>query len=232
MRSRASGLRSNSGNVPACCVGSATMPDPADALRLAERVAEAARSLGLESALIGAAALAVHRYTRGTEDIDLAVAVDPQRQLLALERELSARGLATRIRMPDDEDPLGGVLSVWGGCGDGADGDSADLVEVVNFFNPWRTTRSPARDAIRRALPLPGSPLRCVTLEDLVALKLYAGGLNDHADIVQLLARNPNADLERVRGTAASFDRDQVLERLIEQATALAKGLARQRDPG
>ena len=79
---------------------------------------------------------------------------------------------------------------------------------------------------------MPGSPLRCVTLEDLVALKLYAGGLNDHADIVQLLARNPNADLERVRGTAASFDRDQVLERLIEQATALAKGLARQRDPG
>jgi hypothetical protein len=98
-------LRSNSGNAPACCVCSATTSDPAAALRLAERVAEAASSLGLESALTGAAALAVHRYTRGTEDIDLAVAVDPQRQLLALERELSARGLATRIRMPDDEAP-------------------------------------------------------------------------------------------------------------------------------
>jgi hypothetical protein len=102
----------------------------------------------------------------------------------------------------------------------------------VNLFNPYRTTPSHARDAIMRALPLPDSPLRCVTLEDLVALKLYAGGLNDHADIVQLLARNPDADLERVRGTAAFLDRDRVLERLIEQATALAKGLARHREPG
>lgn len=229
MHSRASVLRSNSGNVPACSVGWATMPDPVAALRLAERVAEAARSLGLETALIGAAALAVHRYTRGTEDIDLAVAVDPQRQLVALDKELSAQGFATRLRMPDDDDPLGGVLTV--SSGDLADGDAVDLVEVVNFSNPWRAIRSPARVAIARALPLPGSRLRCVTVEDLVALKLYAGGFQDHADIVQLLARNPEVDLECVRETAAPFDRDHVLERLIGQAQALALELGRHRRP-
>jgi uncharacterized membrane protein len=53
------------------------MLDPAQSIALAERVVTAARQLGFETALIGAAALAVHRYTRGTEDIDLAVAVDP-----------------------------------------------------------------------------------------------------------------------------------------------------------
>ena len=40
-------------------------------LDLAERVAEAARELGIETALIGAMAMAVHKYLRGTADVDL-----------------------------------------------------------------------------------------------------------------------------------------------------------------
>jgi hypothetical protein len=64
---------------------------------------------------------------------------------------------------------------------------------------------------------LPGSPLRCVTIEDLVALKRYAGGLSDHTDIVQLLARNPDADLAAIRATAAPFDAGGQLEALIEK---------------
>lgn len=51
------------------------MLDPATSLALAERVAVTARQLGFDSALIGGVALAVYRYTRGTEDIDLAVAI-------------------------------------------------------------------------------------------------------------------------------------------------------------
>jgi hypothetical protein len=203
------------------------MPDSNAILRLAERVAEAARSLGFESALIGAAALAVHRYTRGTEDIDLAVSVDPQRHLPELQRRLSAQGLATELRMPDDDDPLGGLLSVRDESADGS-----GIVDVVNFFNPWHSGRSPARDAIARARPLPGTSLRCVTIEDLVALKLYAGGLEDHADIIQLLARNPDVDGDLLRRVAGPFDRGRSLDHLIEQAAALAARPGRHRRPG
>ncbi len=202
------------------------MPDSNAILRLAERVAEAARSLGFESALIGAAALAVHRYTRGTEDIDLAVSVDPQRHLPELQRHLSAQSLVTELRMPDDDDPLGGLLSVR----DESDGGS-EIVDVVNFFNPWHSGRSPARDAIARAQPLPGTSLRCVTIEDLVALKLYAGGLQDHADIVQLLARNPDVDTDLLRRVAGPFDRGHALDHLIEQAAALGARAGRHRRP-
>lgn len=203
------------------------MPDATAILRLAERVAEAARALGFESALIGAAALAVHRYTRGTEDVDLAVAIDPDRHLRALGRNLAAQGLVTQIRMPNDDDPLGGLLSVREEDRD--ENTAGEVVEVVNFHNPWRPARSPARDAIARAQPLPGTSLRCVTIEDLVALKLYAGGLQDHADIVQLLARNPNVDPEILRRSAGPYDRDHVLDRLIEQAAALTGELGQPR---
>lgn len=39
-----------------------------------------------------------------------------------------------------------------------------------------------------------GSALRCVQLEDLIALKLYANGPKDRLDILERLARNPSAD--------------------------------------
>ena len=188
------------------------MLDPAVSLALAEQVALAARNLGFDSALIGAAALAVYRYTRGTEDIDLAVSIEPWSQLRALEQALVSAGRHTLARMPDDDDPLGGVLVVW---------DSEDESGVVNFHNPARRVASPGAAAIARAEYLPGSPLRCVKIEDLVALKLYAGGLSDLADIVQLLARNPETNLEAVRVTALPFDAENRLETLIAQAAKL-----------
>lgn len=205
------------------------MLDPATSLALAEQVAETARQLGFDSALIGAAALAVHRYTRGTEDIDLAVAVDPDRDLVAIGNALVSRGLQTRIRLPDDED-LGGMLTVWASVDE--DGQPADVVEVVNFHNPLRIVSTPAKPAIARARALPGSPLRCVTIEDLIAFKLYAGGLMDHADIVELLARNPDADLATVRSVAAPFDTDGQLEALIDEAAAVRRGRANEDNQG
>lgn len=197
------------------------MLDPQASLALAEQVAAAARRIGFDTALIGAAALAVHRYTRGTEDLDLAIHVQPHTGLATLERVLAAESLHTELRLPDDEDPLGGVLVVWASVDDR--GEPTDIVEVVNFLHPARRNPTPAALAIARAQDLPGSLLRCVTIEDLVALKLYAGGLGDHADVIELLARNPEVDLEAVRATAAPFDRDARLESLIEQAAVVGR---------
>jgi hypothetical protein len=198
------------------------MLEPIATLQLAERVAEVSNRIGLKSALIGAAALAVHRYTRGTEDIDLAVTADPSTQLVALQQQLESAGLETRLRLPDDDDPPGGVLTVWGSRR--PDGAPVDRVEVINFHIPGRPVRTPAPAAIARAQPLPAIPLRCVTVEDLVALKLYAGGLADHADIVQLLAHNPDVDLDAVRAAAVPFDAGDNLEALIEQASGFREG--------
>lgn len=195
------------------------MLDPAATLQLAEQITAAAKRLGFDAALIGAAALAVHRYTRGTEDIDLAISVNPSTQLKALQRVLAEAGLDTRLRLPDDQDPPGGVLSVW--AWEDEAGEPLGIVEVINFCNPGRPGRNPANDAIARALTLDGGPLRCVTLQDLVALKLYAGGLADLADVTQLLAHNPEADLDAVRAAAGPYDHSGHLEALIAEAARI-----------
>ena len=189
------------------------MLDPDKTLLLAAQVAAEAEKMGIKTALIGAAALAVHGYARGTEDIDLAASVRSLSQLDALARVLSAAALGTELRYPDDDDPLGGVLVVWD-LSDGIDKRN-DVVEVVNFHNPARAMRTPASLALQRATRIDGIELNCVALPDLVALKLYAGGSADHADIVQLLARNPDADLDEVRIVSAPFDERIRLNSLI-----------------
>ena len=84
------------------------MLDPDKTLLLAARVAAEAEKMGIKTALIGAAALAVHGYARGTEDIDLAASVRPLSQLDALARVLRVAWLGTELRYPDDDDRLGG----------------------------------------------------------------------------------------------------------------------------
>lgn len=190
-----------------------------DARFLAERVAGVARQLGIETALIGAAALAAHHYVRGTDDIDLATSVDPRTTLRELQEALVQLGLHAKLNMPDDEDVLGGVLGVWER--EDAEGTPLEVVEVVNFHNPYHPRPNPAAHAIGNAMPLEeGSQLRYVRLPDLIALKLYAGGRTDLADIGELLVKNPLADVDEIRIVAARYDRDGNLERLIAEARA------------
>ncbi len=58
--------------------------------------------------------------------------------------------------------------------------------------------------------------LRLVPLPQLVALKLYAGGSKSRADIVELLRRNPEADLSPIR-TACRRYRLRGLEAILRE---------------
>ena len=181
------------------------MSDPEANLRAAERVADLLDQHGVPAVVIGAVALAAYRYVRYTEDIDLGVDADLpcMRKLAAALRE---EGFTVELREPDGDDPLGGVIDVSGSFG---------LVQVVSFAD-----RLPA--AIRDALAgddvrvSPGSNLRLVPLPQLVALKLYAGGSKSRADIVELLRRNPEADLSPIR-TACRRYRLRGLEAILRE---------------
>ena len=167
----------------------------------AEKVAAILARSGVDSALIGAAALAVHAYPRSTEDIDLAVGVEPRR-LEELARELRSEGLTVEVSHPDATDPLGGVLRIQA--------EGAERIEIVNFSNP-PGGGFPAliEAALRDARPYrPGASLRVVTLPHLVLFKLYAGGAKSRADVIELLRRHPEQDLDELCASARRFRLD------------------------
>ncbi|HLT28684.1 MAG TPA: hypothetical protein VK013_01475 [Myxococcaceae bacterium] len=61
--------------------------------------------------------------------------------------------------------------------------------------------------------------MRPVPLEQLVALKLYAGGHKSLADVVELLARNPDVDLERLFDVCKRYRLDGKLRTLLSPAS-------------
>ena len=72
-------------------------------LAAAEAVTTLLATAGVGAAIIGAAALAVHHYARSTEDLDLAVGVEPRR-LAELARVVRAAGYTAEVSEPDPDD--------------------------------------------------------------------------------------------------------------------------------
>jgi len=178
-------------------------------LKLASAVARALADERVPTAVIGSAAAAVHGYPRSTEDLDLASFAEPS-VLARLARKLAQGRQRAEFIFPDSEDPLGGVMNV--------EERGADLVQVVNFFNPLgRGAGTLAVEAIEQAdVEIgTGSGLRAVRLPHLVALKLFGGGPDNERDVRELLARNPDADLAEIRSVCRRHGLGAALGRLL-----------------
>jgi hypothetical protein len=138
------------------------------------RVVGTLEAAGIESALIGAMALAVRGVARSTFDIDLLVL-----RTETLDRRIWAalidEGAPVEIRHGDASDPLEGIVRLRA-----AQGPSID---VIVGRSGWQL------GVIERAerLVVAGAQVRVATAADLVLLKLYAGGPSDRWDIEQLL---------------------------------------------
>ncbi len=184
------------------------MSDPDSLLRTAEEILAILAQHHVDAVVIGAVALAAHHYVRQTEDLDLGVNADLPK-LRALVTSLHEAGLEAELREPDGEDPLGGVIDVSGHFG---------LVQVISYSG-----RFPAviEDAVRDATLVvrAGSPLKIVPIPHLIALKLYAGGHKSKADIVELLVRNPDLNLDEVRTVCARYRLDGLDELIAESRT-------------
>lgn len=191
------------------------MADETTVVQLGERIARLARELGIETIVIGAYAMAIHNYVRGSLDFDLGTRIELD-DLNRLRRVVDAEGLSTKLNSPDEHDDLGGKLIIWNEVDE--DGEPIEPVEVVNFANPLRPRRNPAAEALENASVLEEKPdLRYPTLPDLVALKLDAGGPKDHSDVIELIRQNPNADFEAIRARCKKYNLDKIDE-LIEHA--------------
>lgn len=176
-----------------------------------ERVATALLSHGAPTALIGAAAAAVHNFVRATEDVDLASYVDPYKTLTLVQAELVAEGFAVKLGEPDAQDALGGVLTV--------SGDDFDPVQVVNFLNPWGGGTVLGRDAIESAVPGPIGSVPVVDLAHLIALKLYSGGSKSRNDVAELLERNADADVDEIVTVCERYGLSDALRVILQSSS-------------
>jgi len=181
------------------------MSDAEELLQTAEAILAILARHHVDAVVIGAVALAAHHYVRQTDNLDLGVSADLP-TLRAVADSLRDTGLAAELREPDGEDPLGGVIDVSGRFG---------LVQIISYAG-----RFPAviEDAVRLATLVvrEGSPLRIVPIPHLIALKLYAGGHKSKADIIELLIRNPDLNLEEVRAVCAQYRLDGLEELIAE----------------
>ena len=181
-------------------------------LQTVARIVTLLDAAGLRSALVGAAALAVHGYSRATEDIDLGVATASLADLRRCGDEIrAALNLDVTIAMPDADDPLGGVITVQG--------PDIRQIQVINFVNPIGVGDHPGREAIARArdLTLAGTRASVVDLEHLVAMKLFAGGMKSRADVVELLAYNPEADLAAIASVCSRYHLEAEWSALVNE---------------
>lgn len=183
-------------------------------LELAGRVNEILTESGERPLVIGAVALAAHGYVRATEDFDLALAVHPRRlaELAELLRE-RLPGVEVAVEMPSPDDPLGGVIDLLRG------GEDGDHVQVVNFDNaPAGGFPAIIRDAQSSPFEFYGGVRGLViSAEDLVFLKLYAGGGKSLLDIQELLVRR-QLDRERLEELARRYGMTRELHRVLGTA--------------
>lgn len=170
------------------------MPPENDLLATAEHVAALLAENGVPALVIGAIALAAHRYIRFTQDIDLAVNADVG-LLRKCTLALSHAGYEAILHEPDADDPLGGVIDITGSFG---------LVQIVSFANRFPAAITDSFASSQLSL-YPGSSLRLIPIPQLVALKLYAGGHKALADIIELLKRNPEQDRAEITRTIKRY---------------------------
>lgn len=182
------------------------MEKPGALLQAAEDVVGLLQGQKVEAVVIGAVALAAYHYVRQTEDIDLGINASVQ-TLENLTQTLQKAGYPAALRLPDAQDPLGGVIDIETPQG---------FLQIISFADRFPAVIQDAIDSTRTAIR-PGSRLKLVPLPHLIALKLYAGGHKSKADIVEVLSRNPSIDLREVRQLCQKYQLGG-LEDLIEEA--------------
>lgn len=148
--------------------------------------------LGPDSAvLVGGLAVAVHGYSRATDDVDLLTRLD----LKEARKRLRAEGIDTTLTRGD---PLEGDFPCLQGTLEGVRFDILPELVPIDWERSLR-------------LSVGGTELNVVDLASLVRLKLRAGGPQDLMDAAHLLLQHPE-HLAKARELAKKYHLEEKLE--------------------
>jgi len=167
----------------------------------------------LSFALIGGLSVAAWGAVRATQDIDFLMDCEPSpiRDLglqKTLENYLKRQGCRVEWRVGDYDDPIPLLLRLdlpraYGKLG----------ADILWAHKRWQ------RDALKRSIAVTVSRQRVRVLhpEDLILLKLEAGGPQDLLDVHRLLADPPTElNVSRLKDTATRLRLGRILERCLQ----------------
>jgi len=165
--------------------------------------------LSVPSAVVGGLAVSFHGVVRGTDDADAAVwlkGTSLDRDDLV--RELKNAGFQSDLRAGDVDDPIAAVIVVHDKFG-----NRTDLLLGVRGMDPA---------APSRAVPatLLGSSISIIGAEDLIAMKIFAGGAQDLDDVKNVLqVSGARLNLDLLRKLTRSYGPEEVktLDRLLKE---------------
>lgn len=164
-------------------------------------------------ALIGGLAVSAWGVVRATEDVDFLAdsSPSPLRNLAvrhAMQKRIEGRGYTAEWRVGGTDDPIPLLLRV--GMPRPAYGLGADILWA---HKRWQ------REALQRTIALRVSRMEVFVLhpEDLILMKLEAGGPQDLLDVETLLSNPPaELDLKRLKDKAVQLRLAARLEKCLE----------------
>jgi hypothetical protein len=158
-------------------------------------VADILAKIEVPYAVIGALAVSVHGLPRFTADADAMIWLEGTGETMTgLRDRFVSAGYLSQLSHGDVDDPLTGVLVL-----EDAHKNQVDLVLGLKGMDP---------KAVKRCVTttLLGSPLQVLGAEDLIAMKVFAGGPQDLEDVRGILqVSKEKLDLALVRDLAGLF---------------------------
>jgi hypothetical protein len=169
----------------------------------------------IQFALIGGLAVAAWGVIRATQDIDVLANSDPTplvntRLRNELKDFLDRNGCQTEWRVGDADDPIPLLLRVnlpqiFGDIG-------ADILWAHKHWQQEALHRSVAIEVLNRRVNI-------LHPEDLILMKLDAGGPQDLFDVEQMLsAPLPQLNIERLKASAARLRLGRALNKCLREA--------------
>ncbi len=148
----------------------------ADPSRLLGSVGVALEAAGVKWAVVGAMAVAYHGWVRASLDADAVISLNGcSLDLDQLGGMLRSHGWEVEVRMGEKGDPIGFAMLIRD-----AVGNQADLISGIRRLDPAFFDRTIEEN-------WDGMRLRVASVEDLIALKVFAGRPKDIEDVEGLL---------------------------------------------
>jgi hypothetical protein len=189
---------------------------PGQSVELLSEVLAVLNAAQIQYAVIGALAVSVHGVVRASQDADAVIHATAS-ELGVVNTKLTDLGFKTELRRGDIDDPIPALLLV-----SDRHGNRVDLLAGLRGMDVAVYSR-----AIQVTIPGTTIPLCIASLEDLVAMKLFAGGPQDLLDARRCIAvAGDELDTALLRRVVAGFGRDAVsqCEKLLIESAALLKG--------